>query len=64
VVSVEYLVECDCGWSCRGSEEEIIAACTEHGRAVHGLELTREQVLDVVQPIPNEPEQSAGPTKA
>jgi len=46
---VEYLVECDCGWSCRGTEEVVVAACSEHGRDVHGLELSREQVLAVAQ---------------
>ena len=44
-------MECDCGWSCRGSEEEVVAACTEHGREVHNLELSREQVLAVAQPV-------------
>jgi predicted small metal-binding protein len=48
---LEYTVECDCGWSCRGSEEEVIAACREHGREVHGLELSDEQVLAVAQRV-------------
>lgn len=48
---MEYLVECDRGWSCRGSEEEVVAACTEHGRDVHGLELSREQVLAAARPV-------------
>ena len=48
---MEYLVECDCGWSCRGNEDEVVAACVEHGREVHGMELSRDQVLAVAQPV-------------
>lgn len=48
---MELLVECDCGWTCRGDEDHVVAACTEHGREVHGMELTREQVLAVAQPV-------------
>ena len=44
-------VECDCGWSCRGSEEELLAACAEHGREAHGMELSREQILAVARPV-------------
>jgi predicted small metal-binding protein len=44
-------VECDCGWSCVGDEEHVVAACTEHGREVHGMELRREQVLAVAEPV-------------
>jgi hypothetical protein len=47
---VELIVECDCGWTCRGSEEEIVAACIARGREVHQMELTREQVLAVARP--------------
>ena len=54
---MEKIVECDCGWSCRGSEDEIVVACVAHGREVHDLELTREQVLAVARPV--EPERDA-----
>jgi len=57
---VEKQVECDCGWSCRGTEDEIVSACIEHGREVHGMELTREQVLAVAKPAdPEDPARSA-----
>jgi predicted small metal-binding protein len=51
---VELVVDCDCGWSCRGSEEEVVAACVDHGREAHGVELTREQVLAVATPAPDD----------
>jgi predicted small metal-binding protein len=54
VAGLEYEVVCDCGWSCRGSEAEVVAACTEHGRDAHGLELSREQVLAVARRVDGE----------
>jgi predicted small metal-binding protein len=51
VVGLELIVECDCGWSCRGTEDEVVVACTAHGREVHGMELSREQVLAVSKPV-------------
>jgi predicted small metal-binding protein len=48
---MEKIVECDCGWSCRGTEEEIVAACIAHGRDVHQMELSREQVLATARPV-------------
>lgn len=47
-------MECDCGWSVRGSEDEVVAACQAHGREVHAMELSREQVLAVARPVEEE----------
>ena len=48
---MEWSVACECGWTCRGSEDDVVAACTEHAREEHGMELTREQVLAVAKPV-------------
>lgn len=48
---MDLIVECDCGWSCRGTEDEVVVACTAHGREVHGMELSRAQVLAVSKPV-------------
>lgn len=49
---MEWFVECECGWTCRGGEDDIVAACTEHARDEHdGIELTREQVFAVAKPV-------------
>jgi predicted small metal-binding protein len=53
VIFLEWSVECDCGWTCRGSEDEIVSACTQHAREEHGMELTREQVFAVARPVEN-----------
>ncbi len=39
------LVRCACGWETRGDDAEVVAATQEHGRRVHNMETTREQVL-------------------
>ena len=52
------LIECDCGWTCRGSDEHLIAECSAHAREVHGMDLTPAQILAVAVPVdePDEPE--------
>jgi hypothetical protein len=42
---------CDCGWSVRGTDEEIVAAAQQHGREAHEMAPTAEQVLAVATPV-------------
>lgn len=58
---LEKTVECDCGWSCRGTEEEVVAACIAHGREAHGMDISREQVLSVAKPADAAPGSHTGP---
>ena len=44
------LVRCACGWEASGSEDEVVAATEEHGRRVHNMQPTREEVLAMVVP--------------
>jgi predicted small metal-binding protein len=44
-------IVCDCGWSARGTEDELVAAAQAHGREAHGLVPVREQVLAVATPV-------------
>ena len=37
-------VTCRCGWTCRGSADEVIAQVQEHGRITHGIETTADEV--------------------
>jgi len=53
-VSDVLFVRCDCGWTARGPEQELIARIQEHAREVHGLAVTREQALAQARPV--EPE--------
>jgi hypothetical protein len=46
-------IVCDWGWSARGTDDELVAAAQEHGRVAHDLVPTREQVLAVATPLPD-----------
>ena len=41
----EILVRCVCGWEMRGTEAVVVPATQEHGRRVHNMTATREDVL-------------------
>jgi predicted GNAT family acetyltransferase len=38
-------VRCACGWEITGPEDEVVAAVQEHGRRVHNMAATREEIL-------------------
>jgi predicted small metal-binding protein len=44
-------VSCECGWHAEGTEEELIPLVKQHGREVHGLDVTTEQVLAQLKPL-------------
>jgi predicted small metal-binding protein len=44
-------IVCDCGWSARGTEDELVVAAQAHGRDAHDMVPTREQVLAVATPV-------------
>ena len=41
-------LRCACGWETTGSEDEVVAAATEHGERVHNMVPTRDEVLAMV----------------
>jgi predicted small metal-binding protein len=43
-------VTCECGWTAKGTEDELISLIQQHGRDVHGLEVTREQAVAQMKP--------------
>ncbi len=47
---MELYVSCDCGWSTVGEGDELIAAVREHGRSVHRVDLSDEQILAAARP--------------
>lgn len=49
-------IVCDCGWSARGTEDELVAAAQAHGREAHDMVPTREQVLAAATPVSSEHE--------
>jgi hypothetical protein len=44
-------IVCDCGWSARGTDEELIEVAQRHGREAHNMVPTPEQVLAVAVPV-------------
>lgn len=46
----ELEVTCDCGWTARGPEDELIPLIQQHARETHGLEVSREQALAQTRP--------------
>jgi predicted small metal-binding protein len=53
-------IVCDCGWSARGSDDELVAAAQQHGREAHNLVPTREQVLAAATPVTDERDETEG----
>lgn len=43
---------CACGWEVSGTEDEVVAAAQDHGRTMHNMETSREQVLALAKVIP------------
>ena len=41
----QYTNRCACGWEVTGSEAEVVDATIEHGRRIHNMEATRDQVI-------------------
>ena len=41
-------LRCACGWETSGTEDEVVAAATEHGDRVHNMRPTRTEVLAMV----------------
>jgi predicted small metal-binding protein len=52
-------VRCACGWEATGSEDELIAAATDHGARRHNMTPTRKEVLAMIVPS-RTTEQAAG----
>jgi predicted small metal-binding protein len=45
------VINCDCGYVVRGNtDDELVADAQKHARDVHGIDITREQVLALAQP--------------
>ncbi len=51
-------VRCACGWEMAGPEEEVIVATIEHGRRLHNMAATREEVLAMAAPRVESPTRS------
>ena len=41
----QFTNRCACGWEFRGSRDDVVDATIEHGRRIHTMEATRDEVL-------------------
>jgi predicted small metal-binding protein len=41
-------LRCACGWEASGTEDEVVAAATEHGERVHNMRPTRAEIMAMV----------------
>lgn len=52
-------VRCVCGWESAGEEATVVAAAQDHGRRLHNMDVTRDQVvamaIDDAAPAPDPP---------
>jgi predicted small metal-binding protein len=44
-------VTCQCGWQCRGTQDEVVAQVQAHGRQAHGVDTTREEILAIARSV-------------
>jgi predicted small metal-binding protein len=45
-------VTCRCGWTVRGTEDDVIAQVQAHGRETHGIETTADEVRAIWRQVP------------
>ena len=43
--ATEYTNRCACGWEATGPLDDVVDATIDHGRRIHNMEATREQVV-------------------
>jgi predicted small metal-binding protein len=41
----QFTNRCACGWEVTGTEDEVVDATIDHGRRIHNMEATRDQVV-------------------
>ena len=48
-------VRCVCGWEVTGTEDEVVPTTQAHGRQVHNMDATRDEVLAMAMPDDGSP---------
>ena len=46
----EIQVTCECGFVSRGGTDEVVAETQQHGRDVHNMDVSRDQVMAMSVP--------------
>ena len=53
-------VRCACGWETTGGEAAVVTATAEHGRRLHNMTPTRDEVLAMAVVTPERQDDSVG----
>ena len=53
-------IRCVCGWETTGPEDVVLAATVDHGRRIHNMTPTRDEVLAMAVDEPERQDDSAG----
>jgi predicted small metal-binding protein len=48
---MQYETTCECGWSASGTRDDLVRLVQEHGREVHGMDVTAEQAIAQMKPV-------------
>jgi predicted small metal-binding protein len=48
----QFTNRCACGWEFRGSLDDVVDATIDHGKRLHNMEATREQVVAALEAEP------------
>lgn len=43
--ATEYTNRCACGWEVTGPLDDVVDATIDHGRRIHNMEATRDEVI-------------------
>jgi predicted small metal-binding protein len=56
--TTEYTNRCACGWEVRGPLDDVVDTTIDHGRRIHNMEATRDEVIAALMagPAANQPE--------
>jgi hypothetical protein len=55
-VATELIVKCACGYEIRGEPEVLVPAMQRHGRHVHNMEATADDILALARPTDDQVE--------
>ena len=44
----QFTNRCACGWEFRGPLDAVVDATIDHGRRIHNMEATRDQVIEAL----------------
>lgn len=44
-------VRCACGWEAAGTRADVIAVTRDHGRRIHNMEASDEEIVAMATPI-------------